>query len=94
MSILPRFGGFFFFFLGAYVLLFLKTRSRPPPMLLQPFLLLLAWSGAELRVNGGNGGVGDPSVTLHTALLTQPGHLGPKWLHSSGKRCPPPRRGL
>lgn len=31
------------------------------------------WSGAELCINGGNGGTGNPSVTLHTVLLSQAG---------------------
>lgn len=53
-----------------------------------------AWSGAELRVNGGNGGIGDPSVILHTAFLSQAGNLGTKRLHGFGKRHPLPRRGL
>lgn len=56
--------------------------------------LLVAWSGAQLHVNGGIGSVGDPSVVLHAASLSQAGHLGTKWLHSSGKSRPPPCRGL
>lgn len=53
-----------------------------------------AWSGAELCVSGGNGGVGDPSVILHTAVLHQAGHLGTKRLHRFGERHALPRRGL
>lgn len=52
------------------------------------------WSRAELCVNEGNGGVGDRSVILHNAILSQTGHLATKRLHSSGKRHPLPRRGL
>lgn len=49
------------------------------------------WSGAELCMNGGNGGTGNAFVALHAAFLSWAGKVGTKlWkrdVYSRQRRC-------